>query len=274
MSLWVTFGFYLAFVLGGVGLYFLMPQPGRARPLAGAVIGLIGLATWAVALAASAAGGSPALFYVLATVALIATVRVITHPRPVYSALYFVLVVLTVAALCLMAQAEFLAVAIVIIYAGAILVTYVFVIMLATQGAAPTADARSREPFLSIAAGFVTMAALTAHVAPWLANRSPLPRTNVVPVAFSPPPSVGEPAAEGDEEGAEGATGIPMVRGHSATMGTAVMSRYIAALEISALLLLIAMVGAVAISRKRVPQEGVAALRPPPGQTGREVEPF
>ena len=55
------------------------------------------------------------------------------HPRPVYSAVYFVLVVLATTGLCVLAAAEFLAAALVIVYGGAIMVTYIFVIMLAQQ---------------------------------------------------------------------------------------------------------------------------------------------
>jgi NADH-quinone oxidoreductase subunit J len=92
---------------------------------------------------------------VFATVALLAAGRVVTHPVPTYSALYFALVVLSVAVLLVMQRAEFLAVALVIIYAGAILVTYAFVIMLAQQSGAAATDAQAREPMLAILVSFV-----------------------------------------------------------------------------------------------------------------------
>src|SRR5688500_5995780 len=76
-------------------------------------------------------------FWIFSLIALGGAVRVVTHPRPVYSALYFVLTVFATAGLFILLWAEFMAAALVLIYAGAILVTYVFVIMLATQ-AAPT----------------------------------------------------------------------------------------------------------------------------------------
>ena len=96
---------------------------------------------------------------------MLAASRVITHPKPVYCAIYFVLVVVAVAALLVLQQAEFLAVALIIIYAGAILVTYLFVIMLAHQGGSPTYDRRAREPFLAILAAFVLMAAVAGKAA-------------------------------------------------------------------------------------------------------------
>ena len=69
----------------------------------------------------------------------------ITHHRPVFAALYFVLVVLSSAGLFLMLEAEFMAFALIIVYAGAILITYVFVIMLAQQAPVPGEEARQAE---------------------------------------------------------------------------------------------------------------------------------
>jgi NADH-quinone oxidoreductase subunit J len=102
----------------------------------------------------------PLFFYVFAAISLGSALRVITHPRPVYSAIYFILTILSSSALFLIMQAEFMAFALIIIYAGAILITYLFVIMLATQspseldpGSQPDYDAHAREPVLAAAGG-------------------------------------------------------------------------------------------------------------------------
>ncbi|MFG0313482.1 MAG: NADH-quinone oxidoreductase subunit J, partial [Phycisphaerales bacterium] len=106
--------------------------------------------------------------YLFGVIALGASLRVITHPRPIYSALYFILSILATAGLYVILSAEFMAFALIIIYAGAILITYLFVIMLATQ--APTADREefleaydieSREPITASIAGFALLAVLT-----------------------------------------------------------------------------------------------------------------
>ena len=102
-------------------------------------------------------------FSLFAAMAILAATRVITHPKPVYSAIYFVAVVIAVAALLVLQEAEFLAVALVIIYAGAILVTYLFVIMLAQQPGSPIYDRRTREPFLAVVVGFVLMAMIAGR---------------------------------------------------------------------------------------------------------------
>jgi hypothetical protein len=69
---------------------------------------------------------------------------------------------------------------------------------------------------------------------------------------------------------------LPEPAGNTAQIGALVMTRYVVALQIGGLLLLISMVGAVALSRKRVPAEGVPWQPPlqPLGQAGREAEPF
>jgi NADH-quinone oxidoreductase subunit J len=91
----------------------------------------------------------------------------ITSRRPVYCALYFVLVVLASAALFLLLEAEFMAFALVIVYAGAILITYLFVLMLAQQApqeggesAQAEYDVNPREPLAAVLVGFILMAVL------------------------------------------------------------------------------------------------------------------
>ncbi len=111
-------------------------------------------------------------FWVFAAIAIGGSVRVITHPQPIYSALYFVLTVFASAGLFIVGYAEFMAAALITIYAGAILVTYTFVIMLAADAApeetgpqgkeeaaktfVATHDANARGPVPAAIIGFVT----------------------------------------------------------------------------------------------------------------------
>ncbi len=160
---------YLVCVLGAAGVALALPRRGSRLVPAGAVLiaGAVGLA--AVSLGSrvgwtAGAGGPGIFFYMFAAIALGASVRMVTHPRPVYSALYFILTIIASCGLYLLLGAEFMAFALIIIYAGAILITYLFVIMLATQ--APTAqdaplidetDAVAREPVVGAVLGFVLM---------------------------------------------------------------------------------------------------------------------
>jgi NADH-quinone oxidoreductase subunit J len=71
-----------------------------------------------------------ALFYVFATILVFAALRVVTAKNPVHSALWLVLAFFTAAAHWLMLGAEFLAIVLVLVYVGAVMVLFLFVIMM------------------------------------------------------------------------------------------------------------------------------------------------
>jgi NADH-quinone oxidoreductase subunit J len=77
---------------------------------------------------------SDVLFYIAAAVSIVATVRVITHLHAVHALLYLVVSLLAVALIFYLLGAAFAAALEIIIYAGAIMVLFVFVIMLLNQG--------------------------------------------------------------------------------------------------------------------------------------------
>ena len=247
---------YLVFILGAVGVYYLLPRTGPSKTLVGAVFGVLAVVALLVLWAIRVISPTPTsgYFYLFATIAILAATRVVTHPKPVHCALYFVLVVVAVAALLVLQLAEFLAVALIIIYAGAIVVTYLFVIMLSQQGRQPMYDRRAREPFLAVLAGFVLMAGIAGRAGELPEQAAPssvqVHQASALGLAASVPP------------------------GNTAAMGAVVMTRYVVALEIAGVLLLVAMVGAIALSRKRVPAESYEPPRRAPGQVGKEVPPY
>ena len=159
---------YAACVAGAIGLLFLLPRRDRRWAPIGAVLGGGALGAGLLALSrGQVAGGVDVFFYILAFLAVAGAVRMITHSRPVYSALYFILVVLATAGLFVQLAAEFMAFALIIVYAGAILITYLFVIMLAQEApddqhpdALTEYDATAREPIAATVVGFVLLAAL------------------------------------------------------------------------------------------------------------------
>jgi NADH-quinone oxidoreductase subunit J len=185
-----TTALYIACVIGAAGLYLLLRPGPRALQAAGTVLGVGGLA-WLLALGAKAVAPgdrwSPDAFFLLfSLIAVAAAVRMVTSKRPVYCALYFVLVVISSAALFLLLEAEFMAFALVIVYAGAILITYLFVLMLAQQAPAEGQEAGQadydlspREPAAAVAVGFVMLAVLgDMMLAP--AGERPEPRSAIV----------------------------------------------------------------------------------------------
>lgn len=168
---------YLICGLGAAGIAFALPRRGHDGARTLTIVGglLLASAFGGAALmlglkADENSGGLPNFFfYPFAAIGLGAALRMITHKRPVYSALYFIMTIIASCGMYLLLSAEFMAFALVIIYAGAILITYLFVIMLATQ--APTGDkdelldevdSQAREPILACAIGFVLVGLLTA----------------------------------------------------------------------------------------------------------------
>ena len=69
-------------------------------------------------------------FYLFSAVMLFASFRVITARNPVYAALYLVLAFTQAAALWILLKAEFLAITLVLVYVGAVMVLFLFVVMM------------------------------------------------------------------------------------------------------------------------------------------------
>jgi NADH-quinone oxidoreductase subunit J len=164
---------YGACVLGAVGVVLALPRRGFSPRLLGGLVAGLALGLLFLALGVKAGEHLPNFnFYLFSAIALGGALRVISHPRPVYAALYFILTILSSCGLYVLLAAEFMAFALVIVYAGAILITYLFVIMLATES--PTAeqtealseyDRYSREPIAATVVAFVLLASLTTVLA-------------------------------------------------------------------------------------------------------------
>ena len=262
MTSGVAYILYGLFALGGVGLYLALPRPEGAHSRAGAVIGVAAIVGLLVLLGADyvAPHSANVFFYLFSAVALLAAGRVVTHPKPVYSAVYFALLVLCVAVLLVIQRAEFLAVALVIIYAGAILVTYAFVIMLAQQAGGETADLKSREPLAAVLVSFVVMGALVGRI----------DDLRTLPVA----PARSDVVLQGTADVSLVAVGEEPPVGNTIAVGRLMFGSFVVVIELAGLLLLVAMIGAIAMARKRVPLEEVGPPPPPLGQIGRQVPPF
>ena len=154
--------------IAAIGTVMLLPagREGATRKIGGAIAlsaGVIAAATL-IRLAAGRDDPMGIYFWVFSAIGLFGALRVVTHRRPIYSAIYFVLTVFASAGLFVLLWAEFMAAALIVIYAGAILVTYVFVIMLAARpgagGELSEQDTHSREPVAAAAVGFGLMAML------------------------------------------------------------------------------------------------------------------
>jgi NADH-quinone oxidoreductase subunit J len=265
---------YIASVVGAIALVLMMPRAGFNPRKIGALLGAATLGgLWLVLsrqlpqdLGISSAAWI--YYYIFSAIAIAAAVRVITHTRPVYSALWFVLVVCATAGLFLILSAEFMAFAMIIIYGGAILVTYVFVIMLASQSGAagddagePAYDRIAVEPVAAIAAGFLLLAVLLSVMfAP--GNITPpdaaaiARREQTIHNEIFAPGRVPSADADAAEDANLQLLARRDARGGAydnvAYVGLDLFQSHPLGLELAGVILLVSLVGAVVIARKHV----------------------
>lgn len=102
-------------------------------------------------------------FVILAIVALVGAIGVVVAPQPVHSALFLILNIMSLAVFYILLSAEFLAAAQVIVYAGAIMVLFLFVVTLLTAGK------EDREPAEGLAGQRLTAGVLAVLVGGGLA---------------------------------------------------------------------------------------------------------
>jgi NADH-quinone oxidoreductase subunit J len=151
----------LTVALGMTAIGVLLPRPQRGPVLLGAALGGLALATAAVWLVGVARLSVEAvLFYIFSGLTLFSGGAMITQANPARAALAFAVVVLSTCGLFLLNAAPFIMAGTIIIYAGAIVVTFLFVLMLSQTDGQSDADYRSREPLLATVAGFFLLSTL------------------------------------------------------------------------------------------------------------------
>jgi len=156
-----NFAILLVCALGLVAIYALLPRPRRLPVLLGVSAGVLALVLAAfLVVRVGKLSFETFLFYLFSAVAIIAGALLVTQQNPARAALSFAMVVLATCGLFLLQAAPFVMAATIIIYAGAIIVIFLFVLMLAQQQGLSDADARSREPFLATITGFLLLATL------------------------------------------------------------------------------------------------------------------
>lgn len=107
--------------------------------------------------------GSPILFFILAAIAVVAALGMVLSRNAVYSALFLVLNFMTIAVLYIVLNAPFIAMVQVTVYAGAIMVLFLFVIMLlGAERLGGVAGASSWQRGLAIFLGVAVVATFAA----------------------------------------------------------------------------------------------------------------
>jgi NADH-quinone oxidoreductase subunit J len=152
-------------ITGFLAVLFLLPTPKSRPALLGAAFLIAAVVGFTVYVRGAFGRVIPftveaILFGAFSTLAMLFSYLMITQRNPARSAISFSVVILSVCGLFLLLAAPFLMAATIIIYAGAVVVTFLFVLMLAQAEGFSDADDRSREPFLSAAVGFIILATL------------------------------------------------------------------------------------------------------------------
>ncbi len=149
----------LALAMGAFGVMLLLPKPQRQSRAIGVFLAIAGLTVFGSFL--FTAFGKPmnesiadVLFCIFAAVAVSSGTFLVTQRNPARGAIAFAFVILSTCGLFLLLAAPFLMAATIIIYMGAIIVTFLFVLMLSHVVGPSDENDRSREPLLGSLAGF------------------------------------------------------------------------------------------------------------------------
>ena len=122
---------FWAVLLGTLGLWLMLPRGATWGRTLGAVVSAVSLGLFASHVPQLADWVERGVFWILSGMTILAAAATISARSPVYSAIWFALTLLGTAGLFLYQGAQFLGVATVVVYAGAIVVTLLFVLMLA-----------------------------------------------------------------------------------------------------------------------------------------------
>jgi NADH-quinone oxidoreductase subunit J len=170
-----------------------------------------------------------AIFYAFGTVLLLSGARVITARNPVHGALFLVLAFFTAAGLWLLLRAEFLAIALVVVYVGAVMVLFLFVVMMLDINLERVREGFWRNLPLALFVGVVMVWEMVTVVAyHYWGTGTPAP----VPARYS----------------------------NTKALGLVRYTDYAYAFEIAAVILLVAIIAAIALTLRR--RKDTRAYRP------------
>ena len=218
----------LATLLLAIGTWLSLPRGNSGGRALGAVLVAASLGLFAAQTPSLGSLPADTVFYILAAITVWSAVATVTFRNPVYSAIWFAMSLLGTAGLFLYDGAQFLGVATIVVYAGAILVTFLFVLMLAQpEGQAPY-DRVSWGAPLSAFSGALLVGVLTLVLAD----------------VFQNPSADDRPAASHDRAALSKEV---LADQHMAHLGAQLFSHHLLAVEVAGTLLLVALVGCVAV---------------------------
>ena len=173
------------------------------------------------------------VFWIFAAIAVVAAVACILQRNPIAAALFLVQVMFSLAAIFMLLDAQFIAVIQVLVYAGAIMVLFLFVIMLLNLGRTGS-DLRGPA---AMTATLVGVGLLVAEL--WLLW------------TYTPARLAAEVRAAGALDGAEAIRAATAQRGVVGAVAAPLFETYLVPFEVTSVLLLAAIVGAVVLAKRR-----------------------
>ncbi len=186
------------------------------------------------------------LFYFFSAITICAALLVVMNREAVTSAMCMILVLAGVAALFVLLEAYFLAALQIIVYAGAVMVLFLFIIMLLD-----TSSRRIHVTEMNLVAALIALVAL-AGGAIWLAHQYP---------AVADLPKIQELPTDQDPLGYATA---------SKTFGFGLFTRYMLPFQVAGFLLLTAMIGVIVLSKRAPKDSNDPVKEPPPNPESRD----
>lgn len=182
---------------------------------------------------------TPALFYIFSAILLFAGLRVITARSPVYAALFLVLAFFSASCVWMLLRAEFLSITLILVYVGAVMVLFLFVVMMLDINVDALREGFWKHAPIAGGIGLVIALEMAAVLIPGFN----LPR--------APSPDAGD-----------------VQLGNTKLLGIEIYTQYLYPLEIAAVVLLVAIIAAIALtlrhrkdSKHTDPSEQVKAKR-------------
>jgi NADH-quinone oxidoreductase subunit J len=167
------------------------------------------------------------LFYAFAGVMLASSLAVISVRNPVYSVLFLVLTFFTAAALWMLLEAEFLAIVLVVVYVGAVMVLFLFVVMMLDINLVPLKEGFIRYLPIGILVALVMAGELLSVL--WARQR--------LGAEFFPPPP-----------------GHELGYSNTQAIGEWLYSHFLLPFEVAGIILLVAIIAAVALTLRSRPK--------------------
>ena len=162
------------------------------------------------------------IYFMFAAVLLASAIAVVTVPNPVHSALFLIVSFFSAAGIWIMLQAEFLGILLILVYVGAVMVLFLFVVMMLNLN-----TTQKREGFKKTLALAVGLGALiVVQMGSVIFSRLHRPSVSTV------------------------ATDLSIEGSNTRKIGKVLFTEYVVPFEISSILFLSAMVGAVVLGKK------------------------